>query len=88
MTKIISTFIKIIVNFSSFLIPDALFTADIFANFDYFVDYLIDILAHVNFLIPLQDIFSSIALMVTIDVVKFTIFIFNWVVKRVFDVIP
>lgn len=88
MTKIITTFIKLIIGFSSFLMPDALFAADIFTNFDKFVDYLIDILAQVNFIIPLPDIFSAIAIIVSIDIVKFTIFIFNWIVKRVFDVIP
>lgn len=88
MTKIISSLIKIVVSFSGFLMPDALFAVDIFTNFDKFVDYLIDILAQVNFIIPLPDIFSAIAIIVSIDIVKFTIFIFNWIVKRVFDVIP
>lgn len=88
MTKIITSFIKIIVTFSSFLMPDALFNADIFTNFDSHISYLCEILAQVNFLIPLPDIFYCISLMAAVDVVKFTIFIFNWIVRRVFDVIP
>lgn len=88
MTNLICGFIRLITKVSVFLLPDVLFNADILLNFDKHFDYMIDILAQVNFFIPLPDIFAAISVMVTIDIVKFTIFIYNWIVKRIFDIIP
>ena len=88
MTGIIVKFIKVIVGIVSFLFPDNLFMADVFQNFNSYWDTFIDFLAAVNFLIPLPDIMLAFSFMVSITVIKFTLFIVNWVIKRVFDVIP
>ena len=88
MTGIIVKFIKIIVGIVSFLFPDNLFMADVFQNFNSYWDTFIDFLAAVNFLIPLPDVMTAFSLMVSITVIKFTLFVMNWVIKRVFDVIP
>ncbi len=88
MTGIIVKFIKIIVGIVSFLYPDNLFMADVFTNFNSYLNTFIDFLAAVNFLIPLPDIMKAFSLMVSLTVIKFTLFIANWVIKRVFDVIP
>lgn len=88
MTGIIVKFIKVIVGIVSFLFPDNLFMADVFQNFNSYWNTFIDFLAAVNFLIPLPDIMKAFGLMVSLTVIKFTLFIVNWVIKRVFDVIP
>ena len=88
MTGIILKFIKIIVGIVSFLFPDNLFMADVFVNFNSYLEIFIEFLATVNFLIPLPDVFAAFSFMVTITIIKFTLFITNWIIKRVFDVIP
>lgn len=88
MTGIIVKFIKIIVGIVSFLFPDNLFMADVFQNFNSYWDIFVDFLATINFLVPLPDIFVAFGLMVSLTIIKFTLFVLNWVVKRVFDVIP
>lgn len=88
MTDIIITFIHIIVGIVTFLFPDNMFMADVFINFDNYINVFIEFLATINFLIPLPDIFLAFSFMVSLTVIKFTLFILNWVVQRVFDVIP
>lgn len=88
MTGIITKFIKYLSTAVSFLFPDVLFNADIFTNFNKYLDILIDFLADINFLIPLPDIFIDFGIMVSITTVKFTLFIMNWIIKRTCDVIP
>ena len=88
MTGIITKFIKFLSTAVSFLFPDVLFNADIFTNFNNYLNILIDFLADINFLIPLPDIFLAFSIMVTITIVKFTLFITNWIIKRTCDVIP
>lgn len=88
MTGIITKFIKYLSKAVSFLFPDVLFNADIFTNFNKYLDILIDFLADINFLIPLPDIFIAFGIMVSITTVKFTLFIMNWIIKRTCEVIP
>ena len=88
MTGIITKFIKYLSKAVSFLFPDVLFNADIFTNFNKYLDIFIDFLADINFLIPLPDIFIAFGIMVSITTVKFTLFIMNWIIKRICDVIP
>lgn len=88
MTKLLLAFIRLIVGFVSFLFPDNLFMADVFQNFNSYWNTFVDFLATVNFLVPLPDIFTAFSFMVSITIIKFTLFITNWIAKRVFDVIP
>ena len=87
MTDIIITIMKFVKSFVSFLVPDALFATDIITNFYKYLDFFLDIIVQVNFLIPVPTIFSCIAIIVTFKVVKFTLFISNWIVRAVLDVI-
>lgn len=88
MTDIVVGIIKFMNSIMAFLLPDTLFMTDIFTNFGNYLNTFTDFLIKVNFLIPLPTIFSCLAMMVTIKVTKFTIFIFNWLVRAVLDVIP
>lgn len=88
MTGIITKFIKFLGTAVSFLFPDTLFRADIFSNFASYLDTFIEFLADINFLIPLPDIFLAFSIMCSITVVKFTLFIMNWLIKRTCDIIP
>lgn len=88
MTGIILKFIKIIKGMVGFLLPDAIFNISIFGNFLDTVDWFVEFLVAVNFLIPLPTIFFALKCMVSIKVIKFTIFLCNWCVRRVCDIIP
>lgn len=88
MTSIILFLIKFIKGFSSFLLPDKLFAADLFTNFAEYVDFFADFISAANFIIPLPTVFSAFKLIVSFKVIKFTIFAVNWFVRSVLDVIP
>ena len=88
MTDIILKFIKIFKSMVGFLLPDAIFNLSIFSNFLDTVEWFVDFLVAVNFLVPLPTIFMALKTMVSIKVIKFTIFLGNWLVRRVCDVIP
>lgn len=88
MTSIILSLIKFIKGFSSFLLPDKLFAADLFTNFAEYIDFFTDFIAAANFIIPLHTVFNALGLIVTFKVVKFTIFVVNWLIRSALDVIP
>lgn len=89
MTKIIIKIIQLITGgLVSFLFPDNLFMGDVFTKFIPYWDTFVDFLAAVNFLVPLPDIMTAFSFMVSLNIIKFTLFIVNWIIKRIFDVIP
>lgn len=88
MTDIICTLIKFVRASWSFLIPDALFQLDFVNNFLEYIDFFLDIIVQVNFLIPLPTIFSCLSIMVSLKIVKLVIFVQNWIIRSVLDVIP
>lgn len=88
MTKIIVSFIKVIKSMVGFLVPDALFQFDFITNLPDYIVYLADVLNKTNFLIPLATIMECIGVMITIKFIKFAIFIYNWIIRSVLDVIP
>ena len=88
MTDIILTIIKFVKSFASFLLPDALFATDIFVGFYDYLDFFLDIVVQANFLVPIPTIFSCFSIIVTFKVVKFTLFISNWLIRSVLEVIP
>lgn len=88
MTKIILTLIAAVKGIIGFLLPETIFVADVFANFTRYLDFFVDFLIKVNFLIPLPTIFTCLKIMLTIKVIKFGIFMYNWFIRAVLDVIP
>lgn len=88
MTQIIIGFISMIKNIVGFLLPDVIFVSDVFTNFADYIVYFVEFLIKVNFLIPLPTIFMCLQIMLSLKVIKFGIFIFNWFVRAVLDVIP
>lgn len=88
MTTIIIGLIKGFKGIASFLLPDQIFVSDIFTNFDAYVTWFTDFLVTANFLVPLPTIFDCLEIIVTIKIIKFTIFIANWLARAALDVIP
>lgn len=88
MTKIIVALITAVKGIIGFLLPESIFAADIFSNFALYFDFFVDFLIKVNFLIPLPTIFTCLNIMLTIKMIKFGIFMYNWFIRAVLDVIP
>lgn len=49
---------------------------------------LADFIRQVNFIVPLSDIMVMIGIDIGIRIFKVTLFIGNWTIRRVMDVIP
>lgn len=88
MTNIILSLIKMVKGFGTFLLPDALFNQDIFTNFSLYLDTFTDIVCKVNFLVPLPTLFQCLSIIVALRICKLVIYVQNWLVKAVLDVIP
>lgn len=52
------------------------------------LDFVLDLLQKINFIVPVGLIFTLLMMTFVTDVVLFALFIGNWVIKKVFDVIP
>lgn len=88
MTGILLKIIKMIRKIMGFLLPASIFAEDIFSNFYNYLDFFVDILIQANFLIPLPTIFHCLEIIIGIKVIKFSIFLTNWLLQAIFDIIP
>lgn len=52
------------------------------------LEMIINFLAQVNFLVPIDTILLIISIVYGIRLAKFLIFVGNWVLRRIFDLIP
>jgi hypothetical protein len=88
MTDLIIQFIDFVSELAVFIRPEGLIAEDVLNNISTLASAGINILKQVNFLIPVPDIFSILLLMIADKIVFLVLFIINWVIRRVFDVIP
>ena len=52
------------------------------------VAYLADLVARMNWIFPLPDAFLILSILFGIKLAKIVIFVVNWIVRRIFDLIP
>lgn len=88
MTDLINNFIDFIVELVMFVWPEISIEADVLANIETYMATGIDILKKVNFLVPVPLIFEIVGLMVVFKSGAVVLWAINWIIKRVFDVIP
>lgn len=88
MTDLINNFIDFIVELVMFVWPEISIEADLLANIETYMATGIDILKKVNFLVPVPLIFEIVGLMVVFKSGAVVLWAINWIIKRVFDVIP
>jgi hypothetical protein len=88
MTQIITGFLGLIQDLFMFFIPEFSLAPQLVANFDSVVSTVFDFVIKVNFLIPLSDIIYIISFDIGIRIFKVVIFGGNWIIRRIFDVIP
>ncbi|WZL73095.1 hypothetical protein QBE52_18955 [Clostridiaceae bacterium 35-E11] len=59
-----------------------------FSSLSASIDFMSDLIAGAGILIPVVDVFIIISIVVGFRVFMFTVFIINWVIRRIADVIP
>lgn len=88
MTDIICKFCDAVIELMMFIRPQTLIGDDILLNITTYAGYALDLLKKVNFLVPIPVIYMVLMAMISIKISMFLIWMVNWVINRVFDVIP
>lgn len=88
MTELINNFIDFIVELVMFIWPEISIEGEIITHMDKYMSIGLDILKKINFLIPVPLIFECLIIMVMFKIGIFVLWALNWIIKRIFDVIP
>lgn len=88
MTELINNFIDFIVELIMFVYPEISIEADVIANIGEYMEIGLDILKKVNFLVPVPLIFKIVGIMIILKTGTIVLWCINWIIKRIFDVIP
>lgn len=88
MTELINNFIDFIVELVMFVWPEISIEADVIANIGEYTEIGLDILKKVNFLVPVPLIFQIVGIMIVLKIASVVLWGVNWIIKRIFDVIP
>lgn len=88
MTALINQFIDFLIELVMFVWPEISIEADVIANLGEYMQTGLSILKMVNFLVPVPLIFQVVGIMVTLKIASVLLWGANWIIKRVFDVIP
>lgn len=87
MTKIFTYLLGWLTDISA-SIPTFSIGSDVLSNLSGALTELVVFLNQVNFIIPLSDIAVIIGIIVSIRLFKISVFIINWVIRRIVDAIP
>lgn len=88
MTELINNFIDFIVELIMFVYPEISIQWDVIANIGEYMEIGLDILKKVNFLVPVPLIFKIVGIMIILKTGTVVLWCVNWIIKRIFDVIP
>lgn len=88
MTNMIVTFLEFLTGVVDTLVPNLSVDSGILSNIADGLEVIVDFIAQVNFLIPLPTIFMVLSIVFGFRLIKFTIFVVNWVIRRIADIIP
>lgn len=88
MTQLLSGLIDLVVNLCAEYIPSYDFTSGTYDRISDGITSVVSFLVDVNCFVPLGDIATIILLTVAVRLFKFTLFMGNWIVRRIFDIIP
>lgn len=84
----------IIISFLNFLkgmvlkLPDLAVDSSVLSSIVSSVDVVMDFIAGVNFIVPVDTILLILSIVYGIRLAKFLLFAGNWVLRRIFDLIP
>lgn len=88
MTGIICNFLDWLAAFIVDHVPAIAVGSDVMDKVSSAVEFLMDVLSNCNWLFPVSDALVIISVLFGIHLVKLLIFIVNWIIRRIADVIP
>lgn len=88
MTELICNFIDFVLELLSLLLPDVTFATELFSNIGEYIEFGLDLLIKVNFMIPVPLVMGILWAMFGLRILFITLYVLNWVIRRIFDVIP
>lgn len=88
MTDLICNFIDFILELTLLIMPDIEFVWDFFSNISSYLEIGLDLLIKINFLIPVPLIMGVLFIQLLLRIAFIALYILNWVIRRIFDVIP
>ncbi|MBS6953452.1 MAG: hypothetical protein KH230_09465 [Enterocloster asparagiformis] len=88
MTDIIVSVINWMATVVGTLLPDLSLDSGHLASIVDGLEVVIEFMSQVNFLIPLPTILLVISIVYGFRLIKFSIFLINWVIRRIADLIP
>ncbi|MDO5434482.1 hypothetical protein [Eubacterium sp.] len=88
MTALFIFLINLVVGLANKVFPSFDYVGQTGYDFKGNINTVIEWLNAVNFLVPLEDIFSIIFLVMAIHTVEWGAFVANWIVRRIVDAIP
>lgn len=88
MTKLICSLIDFVIDLITLVLPDISLPEEVVASINAGSNSVVEILNNINFILPVPLIFKILILMITFRFGKILLWGANWIIKRVFDVIP
>lgn len=88
MTDMIVGVLHLLKNFIVNVIPEVSIGASAIENAHAALTTIMEFLSVASFLVPFKTIFAIVGIVYGFRLVKFGVFIVNWVIRRIFDVIP
>lgn len=88
MTQLIISIIDLIAGLAIQVFPKTDYMSHLPDNFSSGVATVVKWLQMINFIVPLNDIIKMITLIITFTLSGFLLFVLNWIIRRIFDVIP
>lgn len=88
MTDIIAKGIEILTDCINNYFPTVSLGDGVMAHMLSAVSYLVDLIASLNWILPVNDILLILSLYFGYKFALFAVAVVNWVVRRIFDVIP
>lgn len=88
MTQLIVAFFNFITGIINNWLPTFTLGDGVLSNVVDAFAYFVKLISNINWLVPVNDVLLIISLLVGYKLVMFVIFIVNWIIKRIGDIIP
>lgn len=88
MTDLIISIINLIAGLAIQVFPKTDYMSQLPSGFSSGLNTVIKWLQMINFIVPLNDIIKIITFVIAITLSGFLLFVLNWIIRRIFDVIP
>lgn len=86
--RVVQFFISTANSMFTGLLPLKDMFSEVLLNLDEGLTFAYELLAMINFLVPIPTIFSILAFSLFLDMAMMSLFVVNWVIRRIVDAIP